>query len=157
MSMPVHTVCVCLLINILIYPQEICPFQPFSNPSQSPCDRVYIQEDHETSTTPIPTDWNSNRASDQIEDYTDIAPAPNVQNEVTVEPVQEPLSSPGESTALLFSDNSLLSPYRSQSSVEGPAPKISKQSKQVPVKQQEKTAPVTVYVTLDMFEQGQDK
>lgn len=135
----------------------MCPFQPFINPLECPCDLVHIEEVQGTSTSPLPAGCNGNPASDQTEEYTDPAMVP-VQNEDPVEPV-EPIetshaSSPGENTALLSSENSF-NPYRSQSSVEIPAPRTSKQCNHVPVKQQEKTAPVTVYVTLDMFEQGQ--
>lgn len=135
-------------------------FQPFSNPSESLCERVYMEDDQRTSTPPlaIGCDPHLNPASDQKEEYADpaIIPAADIQNERPVEPVETLCPSPGESTALLSSDNSPLTPYRSQSSVEAPAPRTSKQCKPLlPEKQQEKT--VTVYVTLDMFEQGQGR
>ncbi|XP_044024261.1 interleukin-31 receptor subunit alpha-like isoform X2 [Siniperca chuatsi] len=136
------------------------PFQPFSNPSESLCDMVYTEEAQRTPTPPLATGCNGNPASEQTEEYIDpaIVPAPDSQNEDPAELVEtHHPSSPGESTALLSSTNTPLSPYRSQSSVESPAPRTSKQCKRVPVKQQEKTPPVTVYVTLDMFEQGQGR
>lgn len=81
-----------------------------------------------------------------------------MRNGHLVEPVetQHP-SSPTETTELLSSENCLSSPYRSQSSVESPAQRTSKQCNRVPGKQQEKTPPLTVYITLDMFEQGQGR
>ncbi|XP_070781461.1 interleukin-31 receptor subunit alpha-like [Enoplosus armatus] len=141
----------------------MCPFQPFSNPSQSICDRVYTEEPQRTPTSPPATGCNENPATDQTEEYSDppIVPVPDVQSEDPFEPIetletQHP-SFPGESTALLSSESSLLSPYRSQGSLEIPATRTSKQCKHVPVKQQEMTPPLTVYVTLDMFEQGQGR
>lgn len=150
----------CLCLNVLICPQGICPFQAFSSPPESFCDRVYTEGPQRTSTSPLDTGCNGNPAIDQTEEYTDpaIALAPDVQNEKPLELVET--RHPGsceESTALLSSENSPLNPYRSQSSVEVPAPVTSKQRKHVTVKQQEKTAPVTVYVTLNMFEQGQGR
>ncbi|XP_038583795.1 interleukin-31 receptor subunit alpha-like [Micropterus salmoides] len=125
-----------------------CPFQPFSNPSESLCDMVYTEEAQRTSTSPLATDCNGNTASEQTEEYV-VAPDP-VKSVETQHP-----PSPGESTALIFSENSPTSPYRSQSSVETHTLRTSKQCKRVPVKQQEKA--LTVYVTLDMFEQGQGR
>ncbi|XP_070705998.1 interleukin-31 receptor subunit alpha-like [Pempheris klunzingeri] len=140
--------------------QGMSPFQPFSYPSESQCDRVYTEEAQRTSTSPLPTDCTAgNPASDQMEEYTDpgSVPAP-AQAECPAERVEtQNLCSPGESTALLPADNNMLSPYRSQNSVEAPALRITKQFKHDPVKQQEKAAPVTVYVTLDMFEQHQGR
>ncbi|KAM7395172.1 hypothetical protein PAMA_006771 [Pampus argenteus] len=130
------------------------PFQPFSTPSESLCERVYMGH------TALTTDCDPylNPANDQMEEYADpaVIPVVDVQNERPVESVETLYQSPGDSTALLCSDNSLLNPYRSQSSVEIPTLKGTKQCKrQRVVKQQDKTGPVTVYVTLDMFEQDQ--
>lgn len=94
------------------------------------------------------------------EEYGDPATvlAPHIQNEVPAEPVETHHPSfPGETTELLCSEDSPSSPYQSQRPVETPALRISKQCMHVPVKQQEKTPPLTVYVTLDMFEQGQGR
>lgn len=113
-----------------------------------------------TSASPLDTGCDDNPASDQTEEYTDQATvsAPDVPNGHPVENVgtQHP-SSPEETTELLSSENCLSSPYCSQSPVENPAQRNSKQSKCVPAKRQEKTPPLTVYVTLDMFEQGQGR
>lgn len=111
--------------------------------------------------SPLPdTSCSGNPASDQTEQYTDpaLVLTPDVQNEKPTELIETlHLSSPGESTALLSSGDGPFSPYRSQSSVETPASRTSKLCPRVPVKQQEKTAPMTVYVTLSMFEQGQGR
>lgn len=135
-------------------------FHQFSSPSESLCERVCMEDTQRPSTPPLATGYDPhlNPASDQKEEYADpaIIPAADVQNEKPVEPVETLCPSPGESTALLSSDDSPSTPYRSQSSVETPTPRTSKQCKPVLLeKQQEKT--VTVYVTLDMFEQGQGR
>ncbi|KAI3364175.1 hypothetical protein L3Q82_010986 [Scortum barcoo] len=128
---------------------------PFIKLPESDCVRVYTEETQRISTTPLPIDGSP---FDQTVEYTVpvIALAPDVENENPVEPVetQHP-SSPEESTALLSPESNLPSPYRSQSSVETPVQRIDKQCKRAAVKQQEKTPPLTVYVTLDMFEQDQ--
>ncbi|XP_074471621.1 interleukin-6 receptor subunit beta-like isoform X1 [Sebastes fasciatus] len=119
-------------------------FQAFSNPTESLCDRVYTEEAQRKASSPI--DCYGNPASDQTDDYVDSAMTPIIdeKHEDPVDPVETPrLSSPDDSTALLSAENS---PYRSQSSVESPASKCSKQCKRVPLKQ-------TMYVTLDMLEQ----
>ncbi|KAM6906097.1 interleukin-6 receptor subunit beta-like [Lycodopsis pacificus] len=128
-----------------------CPFQPFSNPTESVCDRVYTGETQRTPTSPLTTGCDGIPACDQTWEYVDPATGPALVD--PVEPVEtQHLSSPDDSTALLPSENS---PYRSQSSAENSASKFNKQCKRVPVKQTEKIAPVTVYVTLDMLQQGQ--
>lgn len=60
-----------------------------------------------------------------------------------------------ETMELLSYEHCPSSPYRTQSPVETPALETGKQFKHVLVKKQEETPPVTVYVTLDMFKQGQ--
>ncbi|KAK2856059.1 hypothetical protein Q5P01_004794 [Channa striata] len=131
-------------------------FQPFDNPSESLFDQIYTEATQKTSTSPLATSYNSNPAGGQTEEYTEAATvvAPEEQNE---KPVGQRLCSPGESTALLSSEKGKHSPYRSQSSVESPTSMSNKLCKRVPVKQLEKSTPVTVYVTLDMFEQGQSR
>lgn len=62
-----------------------------------------------------------------------------------------------ETMELLSYEHCPSSPYRTQSPVETPALETGKQFKHVLVKKQEETPPVTVYVTLDMFKQGQAK
>lgn len=134
----------------------MCSFQPFSNPSESLFDQIFTEEHQKTSTSPLAASCNNNPVSLQTEEYTDpaVVLATDVQSKKSVE---KHLCSPEESTALLSSENCPISPYRSQSSVESPASLNVKQCKRIPVKQLEKTAPVTVYVTLDMYEQGQSR
>ncbi|XP_073349115.1 interleukin-31 receptor subunit alpha-like [Pagrus major] len=133
-----------------------CSFEP----SESTYDKIYIEEAQRASTSPLDTGCNENPASDQTKGYADpaIALATDIQTEDPVESVEtQPLSSPGELTQLLSSESGPSSPYRSQSPQETPALKTSKQCKRVPVKQQEKVPPLSVYVSLDMFEQGQGR
>ncbi|XP_026196918.1 interleukin-31 receptor subunit alpha-like [Anabas testudineus] len=124
-------------------------FQPFSNPSESPFDQIFTEEHQKTSTSPLAASCTINPASEQTEEYADPA--------IVDKSVEQHLRSPGESTALMSLENRPFSPYRSQSSVESSASMTVKQFKRVPVKQTERTAPVTVYVTLDMYEQGQSR
>ncbi|XP_040920253.1 interleukin-31 receptor subunit alpha-like [Toxotes jaculatrix] len=150
------------LSSLALWPghqKGVCPFQAFNNPSESFCERVYTEETQRISTPPLATGCNSKRTSDQTVEYTDPAIlATDAQKGKTLQLVEtEHHNSSGESTALLSSENSPFNPYRSQSSVETPALMTNKQHKHMSVKQQEKTAPVTVYVTLNMFEQGQGR
>ncbi|GLD49584.1 interleukin-31 receptor subunit alpha-like protein [Lates japonicus] len=152
------------LSSVVLWPspghqERTLPFQAFNNPSESLCDMVYPEETQRMPSPPLATSRSGNPASDQTEEYTDpaLVLTPDVQNEKPTELIETQLSSPGESTALLSSGNGPISPYRSQSSVETPASRASKLCQRVPVKQQEKTAPMTVYVTLNMFEQGQGR
>ncbi|XP_034756466.1 interleukin-31 receptor subunit alpha-like [Etheostoma cragini] len=137
--------------------EGMCPFQQFSNPTESLCDRVYTEETQRMSISPLATGCNGNLTSDQTDEYVDPSPvqAPDEQNEDPVNPAErQRLSSPDDSTALLPSETS---PYRSQTSVESPASKPINPCKRVPMKQTEKAALVTVYVTLDMFDQSQGR
>ncbi|XP_035851389.1 interleukin-6 receptor subunit beta-like isoform X2 [Sander lucioperca] len=137
--------------------EGMCPFQPFSNPTESLCDKVYTEETLRMSISPLVTSCNGNLMSDQTDEYVDpgTVPAPDEQNEDLVNHAEtQHLSSPDDSTALLPSETS---PYRSQTFVESPVSKPNNHCKRLPVKQPEKTALVTVYVTLDMFEQGQGR
>lgn len=118
--------------------------EAFSNPTESLCDRVYTEEAQRKTSSPI--DCYGSPASDQTDGYVDSATTPTIdeKHEDPVDPVETSrLSSPDDSTALLPAENS---PYRSQTSVESPPLKGSKQFKRVPIKQ-------TMYVTLDMLEQ----
>ncbi|KAM8726792.1 interleukin-31 receptor subunit alpha-like isoform 3-T3 [Acanthopagrus schlegelii] len=133
-----------------------CTFEP----SESICSSIYIEEAQTPSTFPPDTGFNENPASEQTGGYDDpaIAPATDRQTEDPVEPVEtQPPSSPGELSHLLSEESGLSSPYRSQSPQETPAPKTSKPCKRVPVKQPGKMPQLSVYVSLDMFEQGQGR
>ncbi|XP_022051305.1 interleukin-31 receptor subunit alpha-like [Acanthochromis polyacanthus] len=129
--------------------------RPFYDPSASPCDPVYTEETLRASTPSPDADCSGNPTTDETEEYTDsvIILAPHTKGEIPV----EPLSSPEESTALFSSESNRFNPYRSQTSVEVSSPRSSKQSKPIPVKQQGKATLKTIYVTLDMFEQGQSR
>lgn len=129
-------------------------FQPYSNPSESHFDQIFTAGNQKTFTSPPAASCNP--VSLQTEEHTEPAPvlAPEVQNDKSAE---QHLCSPGESTALLTSGSGPTSPYRSQSSGESPASLTGKQCKRISAKQLEKTAPVTLYVTLDMYEQGQSR
>ncbi|XP_068610205.1 interleukin-6 receptor subunit beta-like [Brachionichthys hirsutus] len=131
--------------------------KPFYNPSESLCAHVHTQEAQTTSTNLLASDSNDDPDSNRSEGRSDgaVTPAADVENEDPVKPVetQDP-SSPGESANLLSSENSPSTPYWSQSPVEMGK---TKQYSHTPVKEQGKTAPLTVYVTLDMFEQGQSR
>lgn len=145
-------------VALLLSPSHqegIYTFPPFSNPPESVCDKVYTEETQTIATSPQATGSNETPASVQTEEYVDPATVPvlHIQNKDPVEAVEtQHLSSPDDSTALLPSETSPVSPYRSQTPVHSPT---SKELKQVPPKQPEKTMPMTVYVTLNMFEQGQ--
>ncbi|XP_041661422.1 interleukin-31 receptor subunit alpha-like [Cheilinus undulatus] len=137
--------------------ERTCSVQPFNTPHESHCDRVYPEELGRTSTPPLVTGCTSYPCRDQMEEYTvpDVVPVPDLKNK-DLDDSEETLhpSSSGESTALLLSENNQFSPYRSQSSQEAPAQRISKQSKCSAGKQQENTTLATIYVTLDMFDNG---
>lgn len=129
-----------------------CPFQPFSNPSESICDAVYTSEAQSPSTSSLAARCDSNPAGDRTEEHVD-PPTPTAPGD-PVKSIETQHPSPREdSTGPLLPENS---PYRRQTPVESSAPRSSKQCKRVSVKETRKIAPVTVYVTLDMFEQGQD-
>uniref|UniRef100_A0A665WPU6 Fibronectin type-III domain-containing protein n=1 Tax=Echeneis naucrates TaxID=173247 RepID=A0A665WPU6_ECHNA len=132
----------------------------FSTPSESVCVRVYMEESQRTSNLPLATGYNGNPAIVQTEEDTEpaIDLPPEAQDVKLAELTDSKhLESSGETAALLSSVNTIISPYRSQSSVETVATSRNKQSKCAQGKQQEKTAPMTIYVTLNMFEQSQGR
>lgn len=92
-------------------------------------------------------------ATEQTEEYSDppIATASGIQHGQLGDPVKTHPSLPGEITEVLLPEKCLYSTYQRQSPVDAPAQRSGKQKKCVPVKQQEKITPLTVYVTLDMF------
>ncbi|KAM8831322.1 interleukin-31 receptor subunit alpha-like isoform 2-T2 [Spinachia spinachia] len=129
-----------------------CPLQPFCNPSESLCDRVYTGEALCPSASSLAARCDSNPAGDRTEEFVDpptvTAPADPVKSAKA-----QHLSAPDDSMDLLLPENGQ---YRRQTWVESSALSSSRQCKRVSVKQTVKIAPVTVYVTLDMFEQGHD-
>ncbi|XP_037304975.2 interleukin-31 receptor subunit alpha-like [Pungitius pungitius] len=121
-----------------------CPLQPFSNPSEIPCDRVDAGEALSPPSTSSPAArCDSDAGGERTEEYVDPPALPAPGDPVKSTETRRP-SPPDDSTGPLLPENS---PYRRQNSVE----RSSKQCKRVLVK-----PTVTVYVTLDMFEQGQD-
>ncbi|XP_068198354.1 interleukin-6 receptor subunit beta-like isoform X2 [Antennarius striatus] len=129
----------------------------FYNPSESFCAKVHTEEVQTTSTDLLTSGCSDDPDINQTEGRSDgaVTPASDVQNEDPVNPVNvNDQSSDVECKKLLSSENSLSTPYWSQSPVETGR---TKQYSRAPVQQQGQTAPPTVYVTLDMFEQGQSR
>lgn len=129
------------------------PLEPFNNPSDSICERIYTEEPLQTPTPspPATTECNPsiNPPSDQTEDIPDPVSlsASDPESETQTDATETPQpSSPGENTALLPVESGPFNPYRSQNTIEISAIKTCRQ-RLPPVKTQ------TVYVTLDMFEQ----
>lgn len=107
-----------------------------------------------TNPSPLDPGCSDSPATEQTEEYSDppIVTASGIQYGHPGDPVKtQHSSSPGEITEVLLPEKCLYSPYQRQSPVEAPAQRSGKQKKCVPVKQQEKMTPLTVYVTLDMF------
>ncbi|XP_062267300.1 interleukin-31 receptor subunit alpha-like [Platichthys flesus] len=136
------------------HPKGMCLFHPFSNPSESFCDRVYTEQMQKTPDSPSATGYYPE--SDEAEEYNVSTPSltSKQQNEKPDEHVETHPCSSGEATELLSPGNQLLGPYRSQRSVETPDLGTGKQSKGVPVKQSETKGPMTVYVSLSMLKEG---
>ncbi|XP_028997493.1 interleukin-6 receptor subunit beta-like isoform X2 [Betta splendens] len=127
--------------------KEVGSLQPFITPSESLVDHIYTEGPQRAPTSPVivtATSCNNNLAR-KTDDYADpaVAVAPDLQGEGSRERV---FCSSGESTALLPSGSGPLSPYRSQSSGEAPTSQCTRAP-----------APVTVYITLDMCDQGQSR
>ncbi|XP_060947787.1 interleukin-31 receptor subunit alpha-like [Limanda limanda] len=135
------------------HPKGMCLFQPFSNPSESFCDRVYTKEMQKTPDCPSATGYYPESDEDEEYNASTASLTSKLHNEKPDEHVETHPCSSGESTELLSPGNKLLGPYRSQRSVETPDLNMSKQSKGVPVKQSEKK-PMTVYVSLSMLKEG---
>ncbi|KAM4522375.1 interleukin-31 receptor subunit alpha-like isoform 2-T2 [Odontesthes bonariensis] len=135
--------------------KDVCPFQPYNNPSDGLVERVYTEETHEAFISSIAADSNGNTAMEQTQEYSDstMTHVSAVEKNRQAEHAETHFkSSPGESAAFLSTESRPVSPYRSQSFVESPVPRTSKQRKQASGKQPEKTTMKTIYVSLDMFE-----
>lgn len=145
---------------MLIYPQGSCPIQPFHYPSESIYDQVYTEETKSDAISPLETGEEENLNSDKTGEYAGPAMTPVLEehegHQVQSYEIHQ-IPSSEETMELLSYEQCPSSPYRTQSPVETPALKTGKQFKHVPVKKQEEMPPVTVYVTLDMFEQGQGR
>lgn len=140
------------LSSLALWPQTthqkgMCPFELFNTPSESICERIYTEEMPQTLFHPS-TLTNPSFICDQSNLTTPLQKCERPALTVRI----PHLSNPGESTSMMMTDNIAFSPYRSQTSVESPAPRTSKQVKHLSTKQQEKTP---AYVSLNMFEQDQ--
>lgn len=132
--------------------------QQIHRPSEILPDRVYPEEVQKPTVSPPDKGGYKNLICEQDEELAvpNDAPPSNQHNRCQVNPEETHQISPSEeSTELLPSEGCLPNPYRTQSPVETPAAKTAKQFRLVPVKQRDRTTSQTVYVTLDMFEQGQ--
>ncbi|XP_054617660.1 interleukin-6 receptor subunit beta-like isoform X2 [Dunckerocampus dactyliophorus] len=127
-------------------------FRPFSYPSESLCEPVYMEQPQPISTP------------DTHLDPTGVHKEQCIDPAVVAEPDKRPhepentfnQSSSMESTGLLSEGGSPLSPYRSQSSVESPTQSGGQEWKRLlPMTHQELATPLSVYVTLDIFDQYQ--
>lgn len=129
--------------------------QPFHCPSEILPDRVDAEGVQKPTVSPLDKGGYRNLicAQDEKGAVPDDAP-PSNSCQVNSEETHQ-ISPSEELTELLPSEGGLPNPYRTQSPVETPAVKTAKQFRLVPVKQRNRTASQTVYVTLDMFEQGQ--
>ena len=138
----------------MLCPQGMCLFQAFSNPSESFCDSV-ITEEMQT-TTPCSSASSYYPESDEAEEYNvgTSSLTSQLQNEKPDEHVETHPCSSAESAELLSPGNKPLSPYKRQNSLETPDLRTGKQSQHVPVKQPEKKAPMTVYISLNVLKEG---
>lgn len=132
--------------------------QPFHCPCEILPDRVDAEEVQKPTVSPLDIGGYRNLICEQDEKgaVPGDAPPSNQHNRRQVNSEETHQISPSEElTELLPSEGGLPNPYRTQSPVETPAVKTAKQFRLVPVKQRDRTASQTVYVTLDMFEQAQ--
>lgn len=132
--------------------------QQVHRPSEILPDRVYPEEVQKPTVSPPDKGCYKNLICEQDEEVAapNDAPPSNQRDRCQVNPGETRQISPSEeSTELLPSEGGLPNPYRTQSPMETPAAKTAKQFRLVPVKQRDRTTSQTVYVTLDMFEQGQ--
>lgn len=132
--------------------RELQPAQPFHRPSEILPDRVDAEEIQKP--TVFPPDKKGgyeNLICEQVEEcpFPNDTSSPNQHNQCEINSQQTDQDLP----EMLSSESCLLNPYRTQSPVETPAVKMAKQFRLIPVKQREGTSQ-TVYVTLDMLEQG---
>nr|XP_061843229.1 interleukin-31 receptor subunit alpha-like isoform X3 [Nerophis lumbriciformis] len=127
-------------------------FRPFSYPSESLCEPVYMEESQPFTTL----DTQLDLTAVPKEQYID--PAVITQsNKRPHDPEDTSNQSPSTESAVLLSEGgSPLSPYRSQSSVESPSQSGDKECKcLLPISHQESSTPLSVYVTVELFEQYQ--
>ncbi|CAG5928330.1 unnamed protein product [Menidia menidia] len=130
-------------------------FQAFSNPSQDLIEQVFTEEADEPPLPSPAVDGDDNVASNETQEYSASAMPLPVSQDVQKNAPDEhgtPFEPFGESTVFLSTEAIPISPYRSQTSLQAPVQKISKQHKQVSCKQSEKILLKSVYVRLNMFE-----
>lgn len=127
--------------------------QPFHHPSEILPDRVDAEETPKPAVSTPEKGGYENLLCNQAEETAIPNETHSVNQHNSTETHQKTFSE--ESIELLSSESYLSNPYRTQSPVENPAPRTDKQFRLVQVKQRDKIASQTVYVTLDMFEQGQ--
>ncbi|XP_061742862.1 interleukin-31 receptor subunit alpha-like isoform X2 [Nerophis ophidion] len=145
------------LSSVALWPSEshqkgMLLFRPFSYPSESLCEPVYMEES-QPFTTP---DTQLDPTAVPKEQYID--PAVITQsNKRPHDPEDTSNESPSTESAVLLSEGgSPLSPYRSQSSVESPSQSDDKECKCLPpISHQDSSTPLSVYVTVELFEQYQ--
>ncbi|XP_061563085.1 interleukin-31 receptor subunit alpha-like [Cololabis saira] len=135
--------------------QQVSHLQPPSNPTESPCDRVYTEESVTETTPQSAGDADVHTIREQTEEYSQPVISLMPEDDKPAEPagIQFPPSS-DESTMFLSSESSPVYPYRSQTSVKVNVARTVKQSKHDSHKQHEKMSMKTVYVSLDMYKQG---
>lgn len=134
--------------------QTVPHLQPFSNPVESLCDPVYTEESLTVTSPTSAADRNDCAVREQtVYSKPIICLMAQVQNDKPAEPAETQLQAPSEeSTAFLPIEIS--NPYRSQTSVKEKVTRTAKQSKRDSSKQNEKTSPKTIYVSLNMYKQA---
>lgn len=128
---------------------------PFHIPSESICDRAYIEETPRTPASMEDTDSGDDSNNEQTEETSGHVIVRSYRQPVNTEQAQHRPSS-GDTSKLFVPERCLHSPYRSQSPMGTPVHDANKQHKHVPLNQKEKKSTHTVYVTLDIFKQGQE-
>ncbi|KAJ0026681.1 hypothetical protein NQD34_017681 [Periophthalmus magnuspinnatus] len=126
--------------------KTIIPFEPFNTPTKSLCDRVYMEEMQQTSTTapcksPVMIEQKE-RTTTSLQNYE----RPFLSSRTPQQCISR------DSVSLLTAENSQFNPYRSQTADNSPAPHTSKKVKWLALRQQEKTPS---YVSLDIFDRDQ--
>lgn len=137
------------------YLKRLHPVQSFHQPSEILPDAVNAEEAPKPTVSPPEKGGYENLLGEQGKKCTvpNETTASNQHNSVET----HQMSFSQESIKMLSADSCLFNPYRAQSPVENPTPRRAKQLRLVPVKQRDRTTSQTVYVTLDMFEQGQSR
>lgn len=137
-------------------PQGTHPLLLFHTPSESICDRVYIEDAHRRDASTEDTDYGDDPDSEQTEETCDHLIVRSYRQ--LVNPVQtQHAPSSGETSNLFVSEWHPHSPYRCQRPMETSVHWVNKQYMHIPFDRREKQPSQTIYVTLDSFEQGHDE